>query len=142
MRQTVSSLTQSRFYSPVFNAAVFDGPIRIYFSQSQESEALRVYFQLQEKLADIYHDAKKIVKESGRNVFIMLYPNSETFDLSFSPSQGSIQESIVSETLGDDFVLGVRGPVGELEFVRIQEGLFQILNSQLAPEPFVASPGL
>ncbi|NQZ01873.1 MAG: hypothetical protein HRT45_14515 [Bdellovibrionales bacterium] len=139
MRQTVSSLTQSRFYSPVFNAAVFDGPIRIYFSQSQESEALRVYFQLQEKLSDIYQDAKTRIKESGRNIFIMLYPNSETFDLSFSPMQGEFDAPIASEVLGDDFVLGVRGPVGELEFVRIQEGLFQILNSQLAPEPFVSS---
>ena len=136
MRQTVSSLTQSRYYSPVFNAAVFDGPIRIYFSQSQESEALRVYFQLQEKLSDIYTEAKRKIKESGRNIFIMLYPNQETFELSFEEgTQGVVR----SELLGNDYVLGVRGPVGELEFVRIQEGLFQILNSQLVPEP-VLSP--
>lgn len=136
MRQTVSSLTQSRYYSPVFNAAVFDGPIRIYFSQSQESEALRVYFQLQEKLSDIYGEAKRKIKESGRNIFIMLYPNQETFDLSFEEGSHGV---VKSELLGNDYVLGVRGPVGELEFVRIQEGLFQILNSQLVPEP-VLSP--
>lgn len=139
MRHTASSLTQSRFYSPVFNAAVFDGPIRIYFSQTQESEALRVYFQLQEKLSDLYRDAKKTIKESGRSIFIMLYPSSETFDLSFGSNLEGHEAAVVSESLGSDFVLGVRGPIGELEFVRIQEGLFQILNSQLAPEPFVAS---
>jgi hypothetical protein len=58
--------------------------------------------------------------------------------ISFAPNQGVSNDPIASEALGNDFVLGVRGPVGELEFVRIQEGLFQILNSQLAPEPFVA----
>ena len=139
MRQTVSSLTQSHYYSPVFNAAVFDGPIKIYFAQSQEAEALRVYFQLQSQLSDFYKDAKKMIKDSGRNIFIMLYPDSETFDLSFAPNHGVADESVSWEAFGNDFVLGVRGPVEELEFVRIQEGLFQILNSQLAPEPFLAS---
>lgn len=133
MRQPVSCLTQSRFYSPAFNAAIFDGPIRIYFAQAQESAALEVYFKLQKQLSDIYEKAKENFKKSGKNVFIMLYPSDETFSNSFVDYKGT--DAVVLEQLGEDIVLGVRGPVGDLEFSSIQEGIFKILNSWLIPEP-------
>ena len=39
-------ITQSSFYSPAFNGAIFDGPLRLYFSQAQEAMALKFYFEL------------------------------------------------------------------------------------------------
>src|SRR5215813_11483852 len=107
MAQSVIHLTQSRFFSPVFNAAVFDGPIRIYFAQHQESLALKVYFQLQNHLKNSFVSARQTFKQSGQTIFLMLYPTADAFETSFSKSQ---QDRVVRENFGDDFVLGVRGP--------------------------------
>ena len=106
MMETVTYVTQSKYFSPAFNAAIFDGPIRIYFAQYQESQALKLYFKLQERFGEVRRQARGIFKERRRNIFVMLYPTDETFDLSFDSSTNSI----VSRVLGDDFVVGVRGP--------------------------------
>lgn len=83
MNDSVSCLTQSNFYSPAFNAAIFDGPIRLYFAQYQEASALRIYFRLQSELKESYLWAKNLHRSLGRHLFVMLYPSSDTFDLSF-----------------------------------------------------------
>lgn len=111
MRQPVSFLTQSRFYSPAFNAAIFDGPIRIYFAQYQEALALKIYFELQENLKELYFDARESFKKNGAHIFLMLYPTSETFELSFEKQT----ESIVIDRLEDDYVVGVCGPTDETD---------------------------
>lgn len=124
MRETVTYVTQSKFFSPAFNAAIFDGPIRIYFAQYQESQALKVYFNLQERFQDARKSARGIFKDRARNIFVMLYPTDETFDLSFSPdaapdlTQGAgawTGRSIIRTRLGQDFIVGVRGPLEETE---------------------------
>src|SRR6476620_6966680 len=99
MAQSVIHLTQSRFYSPVFNAAVFDGPIRIYFAQHQEAMALQVYFRLQQSLKDTYAAFRKTYKQHGQTVFLMLYPNGESFEQAFE----KCADSVMCEKLGDDF---------------------------------------
>ena len=106
-----SFLTQSKYYSPSLNAAIFDGPIKIYFSQHQEELALKIYCGLQKKLnknLETHHP--DVVK----NIYLMLYPTSESFYMSFDKSYSKqINEKVlvVEENLGEDIVLGIRGPI-------------------------------
>ncbi|MCB0390264.1 MAG: hypothetical protein KDD58_03180 [Bdellovibrionales bacterium] len=113
MESATVLLTQSKFYSPVFNAAIFDGPIKIYFSQAQEGVALQLYFQLQRKVEEMQLGP---LENSDRTIFIMLYPNSESFYNSFDKnlvSDNSDNDLIIEDVLGTDPVIGVRGPVEE-----------------------------
>ena len=141
MAQSVIHLTQSRFYSPVFNAAVFDGPIRIYFAQHQEALALKVYFQLQQYLKETYSAFRKTFKQHGQTVFLMLYPTLESFENAFSDGdvKSEAQGNVVSERLGDDFVLGVRGPLEDSAYDEIFQSVMSILQSP-ALNPDLALP--
>ena len=102
MESATSQLLQSRYFSSVFNTAIFDGPVRVYFSQHQEQEALKLYFRIQKK---IQASEKLQAMESGPTIFVMLYPNGDSFDETFSTGDETVVES-----LGDDFVIGVKGP--------------------------------
>lgn len=111
MRQSASQLTQSRFYSPAFNAAIFDGPVRIYFAQYQEALALKIYFRLQDRLQGWLAPAQQLSRLKLPNIFIMLYPTDEIFANCFSFEQ--CPDKVVGERLGDDHVIGVCGPLRE-----------------------------
>jgi hypothetical protein len=126
MSQIVSHLTQSRYYSPAFNAAVFDGPIRIYFAQHQESLALKVYFRLQNRLKEAFAGARNAFRQSGQTVFLMLYPTVEAFETSFSKQN---REMVVREDLGDDIVLGVRGPLEDEDYEEVFRKVEEIFAS-------------
>lgn len=130
MSQIVSHLTQSRFYSPAFNAAVFDGPIRIYFAQHQESLALKVYFRLQNRLKDEFSETRQAFKQSGQTIFLMLYPTVEAFETSFSKQ---IRDVVVREDLGEDFVLGVRGPLEDDVYEQVFLKVEEILSTAAVP---------
>ncbi len=135
MAQSVIHLTQSRFYSPEFNAAVFDGPVRIYFAQHQEALALKVYFQLQQYLKDAYVTFRKNFKQHGQTIFLMLYPSQESFANSFTPEEGAV-ENVASEKFGDDHILGVRGPLIDEEYNQVFERVRLILRDlNLAESP-------
>lgn len=120
MRSPASQLTQSRYYSPAFNAAIFDGPVRIYFAQYQEALALKIYFRLQDKVHG--WTGLQPGRQRNPNVFIMLYPTEEIFANCFSPEQAL--EKVVTEKLGDDHVIGVCGPLREEDF----EPVYRILE--------------
>ena len=134
MAQIVSHLTQSRYYSPAFNAAVFDGPIRIYFAQHQEALALKVYFRLQNRLKDSHGSARQVFKQTGQTIFLMLYPTVEAFESSFSKQ---LQDSVVQESLGEDFVLGVRGTLEDDAYDAVFEKVEEILAGIPAAEAVV-----
>ena len=126
MRETVTTyVTQSKFFSPVFNAAIFDGPIRIYFAQYQEAQALKLYFNLQERFGEVRKQARGIFKERGRNIFVMLYPTAETFDGSFGERVEERAElcEVKCDSLGNDYVVGVRGP--------LEDNVYDILFNQM-----------
>lgn len=143
---TVTYVTQSRFFSPVFNAAIFDGPIRIYFAQFQEAAALKLYYNLQERFSEVRKQARGIFKERGQNIFVMMYPNEETFDLSFPddptptgagaeagrPQRTLNGTQIVRTRLGSDYVVGVRGPVNDEELENLCREMDQIVSSPVA----------
>ena len=150
--ETVTYVTQSRFFSPVFNAAIFDGPIRIYFAQFQEAQALKLYYNLQERFAEVRKNARGLFKERGQNIFVMMYPNEDTFDLSFNedrdndpmptgagaeagsvmPAQAGLGVQIVRARLGQDYVVGVRGPISDEELETLCREMDQIVSSPVA----------
>lgn len=141
MAQSAIHLTQSRFYSPVFNAAVFDGPIRIYFAQHQEAQALQIYLKLQQYLKDTYVTIRKSFKQHGQTVFLMLYPNNESFDSSFSGSVCLPSDNVVSERLGEDYVLGVRGLLEETQYDEVFAKVETILQAPAwNPQVLVSDP--
>jgi hypothetical protein len=123
MRPQISFLTQSRFYSPAFNAAIFDGPLRIYFAQFQEPQALKIYFAAQQRLQDLYAKIRETFRRTGTNIFVMLYPSREAFEMSFETAE---HENILVERLGVDFVVGVKGPLNESDVERVYERVEEI----------------
>lgn len=140
MAQSVIHLTQSRYYSPAFNAAVFDGPIRIYFAQHQEALALKVYFRLQQYLKDSYAKFRSGFKQHGQTIFLMLYPTGESFESSFSRE---LAAPVVAERLGEDHVLGVRGPLDEDQYDVVFAQVRTILQSLgISPDPELAAPSI
>lgn len=140
MKETVTYVTQSKFFSPAFNAAIFDGPIRIYFAQYQEAQALKLYFNLQERYADVRRNARTAFKEKGCNIFVMLYPTEEMFDSSFGDESpramgagaeaGPLEASMIAtDRLGGDYVLGVRGPFEDDVFETLCQEMDEIVRS-------------
>lgn len=106
MSATYSSLTQSKFFHPAFNSAIFDGPVRIYFAQFHEALALKIYFCLQQKYSDLIAAARKTHLKTGRSLLVMLYPTNESFKFSFEKSSDFLDK----EDYLEDVVIGINGP--------------------------------
>jgi len=106
-------VTDSRFFSREFNTAIIDGPLRIYFADRQESEALKIYFDIQEVLAKggMRLDSLPVEKQ---NVFLMLYPTQQTFKDAFEND-----EDLAFGNFGEHLVLGVNGPYNEVTRIKI-----------------------
>ena len=117
MYLSTNKILESKYFSPAFNTAIFDGPVKLYFSQHQESEALKVYFKLQthfkseSKTDDKAETTTNTVFKNAnpeKTIFIMLYPNKESFVQSFD-----LDKDIVVEEFENDIVLGIQSPVSE-----------------------------
>lgn len=134
MRQQISFLTQSRFYSPAFNAAIFDGPVRIYFAQYQEVQALKVYFDAQERLKDINSLVRDAFRRMGVNIFIMLYPTLETFQISFKQEVVNTSQIFV-DRIGADFVIGAAADMVEQNVNAICDHIHKIASELAATAP-------
>ncbi len=106
MKGTYSALMQSRFFNPAFNSAIFDGPVRIYFAQFHESLALKIYFSLQQNFGEQMAKAKELHKVLDRTVLVMLYPSSDSFQMSFEGGRGLSSQ----DDLYEDTIIGVNGP--------------------------------
>lgn len=106
---TQINITQSRYYSPALNAAIFDGPIKIYFSQAQEAAALRLYFEMNKKIESLTN-----LDENTKNVYVMIYPTSENFYHSFDKSLFVEEEGqllLAHDQWEESHIIGVRGPI-------------------------------
>lgn len=93
----------TRFYSPVFNTALFDGPLRIYFSQSYESAALKIYHLLQTQHADLWARLKESSTRSREHVFLMMYPEKKDLQIVFSDSAQPVYSQDWEEGLAVGF---------------------------------------
>ncbi len=130
MNENATLVTQSKYFSPVFNAAIFDGPIRIYFAQHQESQALKVYFNVQERYKDLREKSRYNVQGRGGNIFIMLYPSIETFDLCFDSAPQNAE--VVKDRLDLDYVIGIKKALTEQSFSLLYDKLDEITLKQKA----------
>jgi hypothetical protein len=100
-------VTDSRFFSREFNTAIIDGPLRIYFADRQEAEALKIYFDIQEILK---HGGTRLdsISMERPNIFLMLYPTQQTFKDAFEK-----EDDLAFGKFGEHLVLGVNGPYNE-----------------------------
>ena len=122
MEENKLMVTDSRYFSREFNTAIIDGPLRIYFADRQESEALKIYFDIQEILAEKGMRLETLSLEKP-NLFLMLYPTKQTFKDAFERDD----DEIAYGEFGTHLVLGVNGPYDESTRKRIGqhiEGLF------------------
>jgi hypothetical protein len=100
-------VTDSRYFSGEFNTAIIDGPLRIYFSDRQEAEALKIYFDIQEALATSGMRLETLPM-TRPHMFLMLYPTLQTFKEAFE-----LNEDLAYGKFGEHLVLGVNGPYSE-----------------------------
>jgi hypothetical protein len=107
MDEKQQMVTDSRYFSREFNTAIIDGPLRIYFADRQESDALKIYFDIQEVLANKGMKLDSISMEKP-NMFLMLYPTRQTFKDAFQRD-----DEMAFGNFGNHMVLGVNGPYSE-----------------------------
>ena len=125
MDSSISNLTQSVYFTPAFNAAIFDGLIRIYFTQYQEPVGLRIYFYLKENLQVLFNESIQDHKTLGKNVFIMIYPNEESFNLSFGVGGVGL---VKQDVLGQDEIIGLIGNLNDDILKELSYAVSEILN--------------
>lgn len=133
MKSSYSTLIQSKFFHPSFNSAIFDGPLRIYFSQVHESLALKIYFGLQSQHPAIVAQAKESHRRHGHNVLVLLYPTAATLG-SIVPS--AVGQDFVLEDIQDDAIVAVGGPIADQAF----SGLLVAIASCLEEESEAHAP--
>jgi len=125
MKSNYSNLMQSKYFSPAFNSAIFDGPLRIYFAQFHESFALKVYFLLQNSFQEKLSRAKEISKSSHSSLFVMVYPTHDHFALSFDESSDA---PLVIEKWNQDLVMGLKQPLEENQLEILAQEFQQALD--------------
>lgn len=128
MAASVSRLTQSQYFSPVFNTAVFDGPVRIYFAQKQEAYALEVYFKISSRLRSAFGDG---LNRKGPSVFVMIHPEVEGFEESFACKDG---DGFSLKRLDRDYVIGVNGTLNSSQLEGLISEVMEIYKKAEAQE--------
>jgi hypothetical protein len=102
-------ITQSSYFTAAFNGAIFDGPLRLYFAQAQEGLALNLYFELRAQMGELAEPRPGRV--SRPNLFVMIYPTEEHFDLCFGPPASRVIGAQAAPAnpaaFGQDLVLGM-----------------------------------
>lgn len=111
MKSTYSNLMQSKYFSPAFNSAIFDGPVRIYFAQFHEAFALKLYFIIQNQFKDTLAKYKSYSRHHASNLLVMVYPTTDHFVLSFEDQVQS--EKMCIENWNQDVVLGLSRPLDD-----------------------------
>lgn len=111
MKNGYSQLIQSRYFITDFNSAIFDGPIRIYFTQVQESLALKVYFHIQSQFVNEVKRLKDVSMEVPFSLFILIYPNANAFLNCFESDQ-----KMALVDWESDLVLGINECASGVDF--------------------------
>lgn len=124
MAATYSSFMTTRFYSPAFNTALFDGPLRIYFSQSYESAALKIYHLLQTEHAALWARLKNFSHSSKEHAFLMIYPERQDLDMIFNSS-----ENLVTQEWEEGLALGMCQPGNEEDLQTCLQSIAKSLTS-------------
>lgn len=109
---------QSKYFDGLFNAAIFDGPYRVYFHQNYESLALKIYFLLGQKLGDLGVELRDFSRLYDIHIFILIYPESNKLNLVFSNGK-SLSSFAKCENWDEDLVIGL-----ETQFIESEMGGF------------------
>jgi hypothetical protein len=135
MAATYSAFMTTRFYSPVFNTALFDGPFRIYFSQSYESSALKIYHLMQTQNEELWIHLKKWSSETHEHVFILMYPEVSDVKMIFQKQKNDLVEF---EVWDEGIAIGMTQPQDESEasaqILQIEKILANWIKNQKAFE--------
>ena len=111
----------TRFYSPVFNTALFDGPLRIYFSQSYESSALKLYHLIQTEHANLWKQVKEWSLQNKEHIYLLIYPDLKSAKIIFGDDNLSdSDENIFMQEWEEGLAFGL-----------VQPEVDQDLNQQL-----------
>ena len=124
MKNGHGQLIQSKYFITDFNSAIFDGPVRIYFTQAQEALALKIYFHIQNQFPTEVKKLKEISHEVPFSLFVLVYPNTESFQASFD----SNEKMLIAEW-EKDLVLGLNDSPNGIDF-ELFDIKFQIAYSQ------------
>ncbi len=114
MAASYSSFLSTRFYSPVFNTALFDGPFRIYFSQSYESAALKIYHLLQTNHLELWTTYKRWTEQTKKHAFILVYPTKADVQMAFDMTTENTYP--LCKSWEDGFVVGLENPNTDADF--------------------------
>ena len=121
MAATYSSFMTTRFYNPVFNTALFDGPLRIYFSQSYESSALKLYHLIQTEHENLWKEVKEWSLKNKEHIYLLIYPDLESAKFIFGEDDlSALDEEIFMQEWEEGLAFGL-----------IQPGVDQDLSQQL-----------
>lgn len=117
MAATYSAFMTTRFYSPVFNTALFDGPFRIYFSQSYESSALKMYHLLQTQHEELWLRLKQWSLETKEHIFLLMYPETKDVQMIFDIQKLALgsQTLVQMEAWDEGVAIGLTQPQNEMD---------------------------
>lgn len=136
MQPGFSAITNSKYYHPAFNSAIFDGPIRIYFVQFHETYALKIYFTLQDYFKEALNHYKDLIKKTDKTILIMIYPTEDSFQKAFA-FEKACRDKVAKAINPKDMVFGLLAPVVEDNVSQLMDELTDIFNgleiSTLAP---------
>ena len=127
MAASYSSFLTTQYYSPIFNTALFDGPFRIYFSQSYESVALKIYHLLQTQDHDMWKEFKLWSEKSKEHAFILIYPSD--IDLKIAFNVNDIKTAVISQEWTEGYMSGMSQPATDESFKAIYDNLVKNLKN-------------
>ena len=115
-------ITKSKYFSQDFNAAIFSDPIRIYFSNSHEAQALELYFKLQSRK----NQWEKFLRARGSDnyCYILLYGHQDQLVSRFNVPEKYFETG----EMGEDFILGIGGPLTTDQIDELLDNLDQTMN--------------
>ncbi|MBC7743290.1 MAG: hypothetical protein H7061_13920 [Bdellovibrionaceae bacterium] len=132
MAATYSSFMTTEYYSPVFNTALFDGPFRIYFSQSYESSALKIYHLLQTEYQDLWSELKKWASSSREHVFLLMYPDDKDLQMVFhatdTDNNDAADSCVQLRAWAEGIILGISQPASDLSLSNQVEKIGSLLK--------------
>jgi|GEM_PF-2749459 len=68
-------ITDCKFFHSQLDTAIFDDPVRIYFSRKDEEAALKVFVQLKKQLEE--NESLKDLQRKSAILYILLQPNEK-----------------------------------------------------------------
>ncbi len=127
MAASYSAFLSTKYYSPVFNTALFDGPFRIYFSQAYEGTALKIYHLLQVQHLSVWEHFKKWSEKSKLHVFILIYPTGDDVALAFEADSTVEKGTLYSAPWEEGRLMALSNPQNEIDF----ESFYRQIISEL-----------